>query len=102
KLAKQLGVFVFVCFTWIFFRAESLPDALFISGRIFKAAWTDPGVPILMLLLVLAVWLYQFTYESRLREVLRSNFGRVDIAVAMVVYIALCSSGAGAFIYFQF
>jgi alginate O-acetyltransferase complex protein AlgI len=102
KIFKQIGVFIFVCFTWIFFRAESLSDALFISGRIFKAAWTDPGIPALMLVLVFAVWFYQFTFESRFREVLRSSFVRVGIAVAMVVYIALCSSGAGSFIYFQF
>ena len=30
KLLKQAGVFVFVCFTWIFFRADSLSDALLI------------------------------------------------------------------------
>jgi D-alanyl-lipoteichoic acid acyltransferase DltB (MBOAT superfamily) len=102
KIAKQLAVFAFVCFAWIFFRAESLQDALLISTRIFRAAWTDPAVPLLMLALVLCVWIYQFMYESRLREVLRTSPVRVGLAAAMVIYLCLCSSGAGTFIYFQF
>src|SRR4029079_19533802 len=68
KLLKQLGVFIFVCFAWIFFRAGSLTDAWFIIGRIFTALWQDPQIPALMLALVFAVWLYQFAYESRWRE----------------------------------
>ncbi len=102
KLAKQLGVFIFVCFAWIFFRAESLSDALFICGRIFTAAWTDPGIPLLMVALALLVWSYQFCYESSVRPFLRKDFVRVSLAVAMVVYLCICSSGAGTFIYFQF
>lgn len=102
KLAKQMGVFAFVCFAWIFFRAESLNDALLIIGRLFTAAWQDPQIPLLMLGLVGVVWAYQFAYESRLREVLKLGFVRVGIAVALLLYLGLCSSGGGAFIYFQF
>jgi alginate O-acetyltransferase complex protein AlgI len=102
KLAKQLATFTFVCFTWIFFRATSLQDALLICGRIVKGPWTDPAIPALMLLLVLLIWLYQFAYESRTREVLKLAPVRVGLAVAMVLYISICSSGAGSFIYFQF
>ena len=102
RLAKQLGVFLFVCFAWIFFRAESLPDALLIIHRIFSAGWEDPGVPALMLALTGLVWFYQFIYESRFNGVLRSGFFRVATAVFMVVYLSLFSSGGGSFIYFQF
>jgi alginate O-acetyltransferase complex protein AlgI len=102
KLVKQLAVFIFVCFTWIFFRASTLSDAFLISGRIFRAAWNDPAVPALMLVLVLVVWLYQFLLESPVREVLKTSVVRVSITVAMVVYLCICSSGAGSFIYFQF
>jgi hypothetical protein len=102
KLVKQLATFTFVCFTWIFFRATTLQDALLICGKIFKSAWTDPAIPALMLLLVFFVWLYQFAYESRAREVLKFAPVRVGLAVAMVLYICICSSGAGSFIYFQF
>jgi hypothetical protein len=99
---KQLAVFAFVCFTWIFFRATSLTDAFLISGRIFTAVWDDPQIPALMLLLTLAVWLYQFFLESPVRELLKASPVRVSLVTAMVVYLCICSSGAGSFIYFQF
>ena len=102
KLLKQSWVFLYVCFAWIFFRAESLGDAGLIVRRIFTAAWQDPQIPLLMLGLAAIVWLYQFTYESRFCEVLQHSFVRVGLAVGMVVYLCLCSSGGGAFIYFQF
>jgi alginate O-acetyltransferase complex protein AlgI len=102
RLLKQAGVFVFVCFTWIFFRAESLTEARLIVCRIFTSAWADPQIPALMLALVAVVWLYQFLYESRHREILRSSFVRVGAAALMVIYLFLCSAGGGAFIYFQF
>src|SRR5438445_11965871 len=68
---KQLAVFVFVTFTWIFFRAQELTDnthplqvAGIIIRRIFTTAWTDPHFPMWMLTLVLAVWAYQFLYAA--------------------------------------
>jgi len=102
RLLKQSGVFVFVCFAWIFFRAGSLDDALLIASRIFTAAWHDPQMPALMLVLVAVVWLYQLCYESRFREILQTDVVRLGVAVSMVLYLCLCASGGGAFIYFQF
>jgi len=101
-LLKQAAVFGFVCFTWIFFRANSLPEALLIVRRIFTAAWQDPQIPALMLLLVALVWLYQIACESKLREALKPGFVRVGLAVLMVLYLCLASTGGGAFVYFQF
>ena len=102
RLFKQFGVFLFVSFTWIFFRADSLGDALLIVRRIFSASWSDPQIPALMLALMALIWLYQFLYESKARELLKPSFVRVGLAVCMVVYLCVCSSGGGAFIYFQF
>jgi len=102
KLLKQAAVFLFVSFTWIFFRADSLSDALLIVRRIFTAAWHDPHLPALMLALVGLVWLYQYVYESKFREVLKNSFVRVGLAVTIMLYLCLCSSGGGVFIYFQF
>ncbi|HYV28882.1 MAG TPA: MBOAT family O-acyltransferase, partial [Candidatus Eisenbacteria bacterium] len=102
KLLKQAGVFVFVSFTWIFFRAGSLNDALLIVQRIFTAAWQNPGIPALMIGLVALIWLYEFLYESKLREILKLGFVRIGVAAFMVLYLCLCASGGGAFIYFQF
>ncbi|MGA2174179.1 MAG: MBOAT family O-acyltransferase [Verrucomicrobiota bacterium] len=102
KLLKQFGVFLFVSFTWIFFRADSLNDACLIVRRIFNSAWQDPRIPLLMLVLITVIWLYQFLYESRFRELLAASFVRVGLAAAMLIYLCICSSGGGAFIYFQF
>jgi len=102
KLLKQLGVFAFVSVTWIFFRAESLPEALLIVHRIVTAAWQDPQIPALMIGLVALIWLYQFCYESRFRHLLQTGFARVSVAVLMLLYLCLGASGGGAFIYFQF
>lgn len=40
--------------------------------------------------------------QSDFRRVLQLGTVRVALAVCMVVYLCLCSSGGGAFIYFQF
>lgn len=102
KVAKQVGVFLFVCFTWIFFRAESLSDAGLIVRRIFTAAWTDPQCPALLIALVGAVWAYQYLYETKWRLILRYSVVRVGLVASMLLYMFLFSSGGGAFIYFQF
>jgi alginate O-acetyltransferase complex protein AlgI len=102
RIFKQAWVFLYVCFAWVFFRASSLQDAWLIVGRIFTAAWSTPQVPALMLALVGAVWLYQMTYESRLRGMLRYGPLKVAMAAGMIVYLTFCSAGGKAFIYFQF
>jgi hypothetical protein len=55
-----------------------------------------------MLVLIAVIWLYQFLYESRVREWLATSVVRVGLATAMIIYLCVCSSGGGAFIYFQF
>jgi alginate O-acetyltransferase complex protein AlgI len=102
KWLKQLGVFLFVCFTWIFFRVDSLAAAWLIIRRILTPAWQDPQIPALMLLLVGLIWCYQLLYESKYRELLKTGAVRVTLAVCLVLYLFLNASGGGAFIYFQF
>ena len=43
RLVKQVGVFLFVCFTWIFFRAGSLSDALLIIRQDFYRRVVGPA-----------------------------------------------------------
>lgn len=102
KLLKQLGVFTFVSATWVFFRADSLESALLIFRRMVSTPWTDPQIPALMLLLMAAVALYQYLLESRWRPNLALPWVRIAMATAMILYMGFCSSGGGAFIYFQF
>jgi D-alanyl-lipoteichoic acid acyltransferase DltB (MBOAT superfamily) len=105
RLAKQFVVFSFVTFTWIFFRAQSLSDARLIIGRIFTTGWADPRFPVVMAMLVLAVWGYQLLYASRssLRWLIDAQPVRVGLAALMIVYLAIVAQPSiKQFIYFQF
>jgi D-alanyl-lipoteichoic acid acyltransferase DltB (MBOAT superfamily) len=103
RLLKQLLVFAFVCFTWIFFRAESLEDAWLITRRIVSSGWQDPAFPVVALVLIGCVWLYQLVHESRFQKVLRTPFVRIALAVLMIIYLCVAPGTAGQpFIYFQF
>jgi D-alanyl-lipoteichoic acid acyltransferase DltB (MBOAT superfamily) len=104
-LVKQAWVFAFVTLTWVFFRAQSLGDAWAVVSRTFSTGWADPRFPLLMLVLVVAVWLYQllFASESRLRGALELAPVRVGLVLLMVAYLAvLAQPSTKAFIYFQF
>jgi D-alanyl-lipoteichoic acid acyltransferase DltB (MBOAT superfamily) len=104
-LVKQLLVFTFVTFTWIFFRAQSLHEAWLVVSRIFLTAWTDPRFPLLMLVLILAVWLYEFLYTSAqvTRRLVDLVPVRLALVIFMIVYLAIVAQpSTKAFIYFQF
>ena len=103
KLVKQLFVFVFVSFAWIFFRAESIGDARMIVTRIFNSGWANPHCPVLALALIFSVWLYQFAYESRIRWIFEVAPVRVAIVVLMLLYLLIFAPASEqAFIYVQF
>lgn len=103
RFAKQLFTFTFVSFAWIFFKASSFSDAWLVVTRIFRCGLADPKFPLLALILIFSVWIYQFAYESRFRRALGVAPVRVGLVVLMVVYLALAgSSGAKEFIYLQF
>jgi D-alanyl-lipoteichoic acid acyltransferase DltB (MBOAT superfamily) len=103
KLVKQLFVFAFVTFAWIFFRAESISDAWVIVTRIFSSGLANPYCPVLALVLISGVWLYQFAYESRIKWVLELRPVRIGVVVLMLLYLAIFApSGEQAFIYLQF
>ena len=103
RIVKQVTVFSFVTFAWIFFRSASLDDAFLIISRIFSTVWSNPQFPLLMLLLILSIWLYQFLYESKLRIYLQSSAVRIAMVIGMILYLILFApSGNQPFIYFQF
>jgi alginate O-acetyltransferase complex protein AlgI len=104
RVLKQAAVFAFVCLCWVFFRAASLADAWLVISRIFTAPWGRSGMPVLMMVLIGAVWAWQFLAESsRARKVVEWAPLQVATACAMVAYLAIVAqSGNQAFIYFQF
>lgn len=105
RILKQMLVFTFVSFTWIFFRAQSMEDAGLVISRIFTTDWVDPRFPLPMAGLVLAVWIYQLVYnsESPLRRVLEMQFVRVGLVVLMLAYLLIVAQpSTKPFIYFDF
>jgi alginate O-acetyltransferase complex protein AlgI len=108
RFVKQLAVFSFVTFTWIFFRAQTWEKSQLIIERIFKNGWEgqlDPNFPLLLAGMVLAVWIYQLLYtsESPLKPVLEWNVVKVGLVAGMLVYLLIVAqSSTKQFIYFQF
>lgn len=103
RLIKQLSVFSFVTFCWIFFRANSLADAWLIVQRIFTGSLADPRFPVAMLALCLAVWFYQLLFESPARGLLSRAPVRVGAALYMVGHLLLFTGASNQpFVYFQF
>jgi D-alanyl-lipoteichoic acid acyltransferase DltB (MBOAT superfamily) len=100
---KQLWVFAFVTFCWIFFRANSFADAVLIVKRISRAGLADPRFPIAMLALCLIIWVYQFCYESKARRVLEWAPVKVGAMTYMLFHLLFFGGGATQpFVYLQF
>jgi len=103
KIIKQILVFTFVTFAWIFFRAANFSDACLIVSNIFSFDLADPAIPLLLLALIFSVWLYQFAYESRARIILELRTVRIATVILMIFYLVICASPSNQpFIYFQF
>ena len=103
KIFKQLFVFGFVTFAWIFFRAANINDAWIIITRIFGSGFANPYCPLLALAFIFSVWLYQFIYESGSKWILELRPVRVGIILSMIIYLIVFSpSSVKPFIYFQF
>jgi D-alanyl-lipoteichoic acid acyltransferase DltB (MBOAT superfamily) len=104
RFVKQIGTFAFVTFAWIFFRGQSWEKSWLILSGIFTSGWADPQFPILMLLMILAAWAYQFLHEGgpKIRALLELTPVRLGLAAAMLVYLMVFAQGAQRFIYQQF
>jgi D-alanyl-lipoteichoic acid acyltransferase DltB (MBOAT superfamily) len=102
-VVKQVSVFAFVTFAWIFFRAESLSGATLIVKRIFTVGLANPNFPIVALFFCLSIWVYQFLFESRINRLLNWMPIRVGVMCFILLYLMIfTTSGHEAFIYFQF
>lgn len=102
-IVKQLGVFLFVCFTWVFFRAANINEAALILQKICSTNWGDPQFPLLAALLIGGLWGYEWVCESRLKWVPAMSVFRVLTVVGMLLYLSVATgSGDVPFIYFQF
>lgn len=112
KILKIGMVFGMVSFAWIFFRAKSIDDALFISRQILNWTgqlwWGSSSVTTLLsLLLILLLCIVQvMQYNGKLA--IYFSPAKVSRPVSWLAYagmlltIALMGMSANAFIYFQF
>jgi alginate O-acetyltransferase complex protein AlgI len=109
KLVATLIVFHFVCFAWIFFRAEDFAMArLYIAG--LGASWGDglqQAGPFMVALIAIGM-AGQFTPDA-LFERLATGFARVPswglgamAGIAVALINALGPEGVAPFIYFRF
>jgi len=102
RFVRQVLVFTFVTFVWIFFRATCWADVCLIVTRILFSGFGDPAFPLVLLVFIFTIWVYQFIHESRFNEILRLAPVRVGIIIAMILSVTLFASGSKAFIYFLF
>jgi D-alanyl-lipoteichoic acid acyltransferase DltB (MBOAT superfamily)/formylglycine-generating enzyme required for sulfatase activity len=103
KLVKQVAVFVFMAFTWVFFRSANLATALEMLRGIGKWQPGPSPLPALPFALLGAIWIYELTWASRFRPVLESRPARaVAFAVALLAVMLLGSGANTQFIYQQF
>src|SRR6185295_9189834 len=63
--AHRAGLFCFVTFAWIFFRAHSVGEGCLVVLRIFTSGFSDPHFPILLLIPIAIVWLGQLLEERK-------------------------------------
>lgn len=118
---SMLATFAFICFTWIFFRAETLPDALYVIQHMFDFnAGAGLNAPFaggllgaeaeftLAFALIAGVMLADGLTMTR---GIPGGFRRLPVVPrwalyyglgAAVVFSGLYTSGAQQFIYFQF
>lgn len=100
---KQALVFLFVTFTWIFFRARGVSQAFAIVRGLFGPWNIDPEFPAAMLFWCLAVWAFQYAMETRFRRFFELAPVRAIVMALMIIYMAVFTgAGEAPFIYFQF
>ena len=105
RLVKQLGVFTFVTFAWIFFRARDWEKIIQVVGGIVDLEWSNPGFPWPLLGVIFAVWTYQLLYSAGGRAAgwLECRVLRCGIVLGMIAWLLLIGpAGTSQFIYFQF
>jgi D-alanyl-lipoteichoic acid acyltransferase DltB (MBOAT superfamily) len=103
-----LGTYLFVCLTWVFFRAASLPDALAILGRIASLTAGFENVSgqlaAALLLAAAALFLRKAWYTRVMETFAQSPFYVQAAALALVVVALQVVGGRGnvPFVYSRF
>jgi D-alanyl-lipoteichoic acid acyltransferase DltB (MBOAT superfamily) len=103
-----LATFVFVCVGWVFFRAQSVEEAMTMLTRAFTAWGPSPLVTWGLLAVIVLMLVSQFLpqqwgerFEGRLSRLPLVLQGAA-MGLAMAIILALMPAGVAQFIYFQF
>ena len=113
KSIKIITIFILVCFAWIFFRANSIDDALYITNKIifFKSDTLYLGastvtfmLSVLLIVLLLIVQLLQYFKIASLYFSESKMPKEVEFLwyVLLLLGVSLLGISSNAFIYFQF
>ena len=113
QLTKIITIFILVCFAWIFFRANSIDDALYIANKIvfFKSESLYLGaskvtfmLSVLLIGLLLAVQILQYFKMASLYFSESKMPKKVEFLwyVLLILGVSLFGISSNAFIYFQF
>ena len=103
KFPKQLAVFVFMTFTWVFFNSKSLGSACAMLSGIGTWQGGASPVPVIPFAVLGAVWIYELVWASRYRSTLESRPARIAAFAIVLLAIMLLGSGENTqFIYEQF
>jgi D-alanyl-lipoteichoic acid acyltransferase DltB (MBOAT superfamily) len=109
RLWRRIATFQFVCFAWIFFRADSFQAAWDVVARLFDG-WTAPVEAVsLPVLAAIAVgigsqYVPRSSWEGLMSWYSRRSFAVQALALAAVLLVVnvLGPEGVAPFIYFQF
>ena len=120
KLLRQFNTFVLVCFAWIFFRANSMSDAMILIKKLFtdwslsdayiNATIDHMGLTLIAVLIsVLSIYIMNRMDINQLRlghdgdgAVPVFRYAYVIWVIAIAWLLLLVGDGASTFIYFQF
>lgn len=121
RIFSMLIVFVFVCFAWIFFRAQNLSEAVYVISNMFSGisqpveyirnGIADMGMSIPRLAVAIGVYIVPlaiYDYASLKTDVIRwvsekPKFVRhIFYGAVVAIVVALHAIGEVSFVYFQF
>jgi len=103
RLLRQLMTFLFITVTWVFFKKSTVPEALEVLRRSISFQGGINLIPVVPLILVLIIWVWQLLYDSSYRRFLSLRPVRLG-ALALILFLLFALSGGSheQFIYFQF
>ncbi|MEX1218563.1 MAG: MBOAT family protein [Acidimicrobiales bacterium] len=108
KSMQWFLVFNFVCFAWVFFRAQSIDGAFTLLSRLFASSGSTAGVSLLLVFVIVASVASQFVPQRfpQKAEVWFATWAPAlqiaALAGGLVLIDALGPEGIAPFIYFQF